>query len=49
MEEISIQAIELKKIKEKIESLETNCKLAQIQQKEEAQKALRMGEKVKFL
>jgi len=31
MEEISIQAIELKKLKEKIESLETDYKLAQIQ------------------
>jgi len=43
MEEMSIQETELKKLKEKMESLETNCKLSQIQQKEEAQKALKMG------
>jgi len=30
MEEMSIQAIELKRLKEKVEILETGCKLAQI-------------------
>ena len=30
-------------------SLETDCKLDQIQQREETQKALRMGEKIKVL
>ena len=49
MEEMSIQATELKRLKEKVKSLETNCQLAQIQQKEEAQKAVRMCEKIKFL
>jgi len=49
MDEISIQATELKRLKEKVTSLETDCKLAQIQQKEEAQKTLRMGEKIKVL
>lgn len=49
MEEMSIQATELKRLKEKVASLETDCKLAQKQQKEEAQKALRMGEKIKVL
>lgn len=43
MEEISIQAIELKRLKEKVASLEIDWKLAQIQQKEETQKSLRMG------
>lgn len=36
-------------LKEKVASLETNYKLAQIMQKEEAQKANRMSEKVKAL
>ena len=30
IEDMSIQAIELKRFKEKVESLETDCKLAQI-------------------
>ena len=47
--EMSIQATKLKRLKEKAVSLETNCKLAQIQQREEAQKAPRMGEKIKVL
>ena len=49
MEDMSIQAIELKRLKEKVACLETDCKLAQIQQREETQKALRMGEKIKVL
>jgi len=49
MEKISIQEIELKRLREKVASLETDYKLAQIQQREERQKALRMGEKVKVL
>ena len=49
MEEMSIQATELKRLKEKVISLETDYQLAQIQQKEEAQKGLRMGERIKFL
>jgi len=49
MEEMSIQATELKNLKEKMAILETNCKLAQIQKKEEAQKALMIGEKIKVL
>lgn len=48
MEETSIQATELKQLKEKIEILETNCKVVQIQHKEEAQNSLRMGERIKF-
>jgi len=35
MEEMSIQAIELKILKEKVASLETDCKFSQIQQREE--------------
>jgi len=49
MEEMSIQATELKKLKEKLASLETDSQLAQIQQKEETQKTLRMDEWIKFL
>jgi len=49
MEEMSIQAIELKRLKEKVPRLETNCKLAQSQQRQETQKALRMVEKIKVL
>lgn len=49
MEEMSIQATELKILKEKVPSLETDYKLAQIQQREETQKAIRMGEKIKVL
>lgn len=46
---MSIQAIELKRLKEKVPRLETNCKLAQSQQRQETQKALRMVEKIKVL
>lgn len=49
MEEVTIQATELKMHKEKASSLETDCKLAQIQWKEEAQKSQRMGERIKIL
>jgi len=49
MEEMSIQKTELKRLKEKVTSLETNCQLAQIQQKKEAQKSLRMDERIMFL
>lgn len=49
MEEMSIQVTELKRLKEKVEILETECKLAQIQKREERQKGLRMGEKIKVL
>ena len=44
-----IQATKMKRLKEKVVSLETNCKLAQLQQKEETQKALRMGKRIKIL
>lgn len=43
IEEMTIQATKLKKLREKVSRLETDCKLAQIQQKEEAQKNQRMG------
>jgi len=46
---MSIQETKLKRLKEKVASLEIDCKLAQIQQREEAQKSLRMGEKIKVL
>lgn len=49
MEEMSIRATELKKLREKVSNLETDCKLAQIQQKEEVQKNQRMVERIKFL
>jgi len=49
MEEMSIQATELKKLREKVSSLEIDCKLAQIQQKEEVKKNRRMGEIIKVL
>lgn len=49
MEEMSIEATDLNILGEKVESFEINCNLAQIQQKEEAQKTLRMGEKIKIL
>ena len=35
---MSIQATELKKLREKVSNFETDCKLAQIQQKEEVKK-----------
>jgi len=49
MDKMSIQATSLKRLKEKVASLETDCKLSQIQTREETQKALRMGEKIKVL
>ena len=49
LEEMSIQATELKRLKAKVPSLEIDYKLAQIQQREETQKALRMGENIKVL
>ena len=49
MEEMTIQATKMKKIKEKVAKLETDCKLAQLKQKEETQKAQRMGERIKIL
>jgi len=49
MEEMSIQATELKKLREQVSSLETNCKLVQIQHKEETQGNLRMAERIKAL
>ena len=49
MEEMSIQANELKKLREQVTSLETNCKLAQIQHKKETQRNRRMVERIKAL
>lgn len=49
MEEMSIQAIEMNKLKEKVTSLETDCKLAKIMHKEEVQKAMRMNERLKAM
>lgn len=49
MEEMTIQATELKTLREKVSSLEIDYKFAQIQQKEEAQKIQRMGERIKIL
>ena len=45
----NILKTELNWLNEKVESLETDYKLAQIQQREETQKSLRMGEKIKVL
>jgi len=49
MDELSIQATKVKRLKEKVASMETNCKLSQLQQKEETQQELRMGERMKIL
>jgi len=49
MEEMSIQATEMNRLREKVASLETDYKLAQLKQKEEAQKAQRMSERIKVL
>lgn len=46
---MSIQATEMNRLKEKVAWLEIGYKLAQIMQKEEAQKANKMSEKVKAL
>jgi len=43
MEEMSIQATKLKILKEKVVSLEIDCKLAQIQSREETQKSPKDG------
>jgi len=47
MEDISIQEKNIKRLKEKVASLETDCKLTQSQQREETQKSISMGEKIK--
>lgn len=39
MEDMSIQATEMKRLKENVASLEIDCKLAQLKQKEETQRA----------
>lgn len=39
----------MKRLKEKVASLDIDCKLAQLQQKEETHKALRMGKRIKIL
>lgn len=49
MEEMSIQATEMDTLKENVEILEAGYKLAQIMQKEEAQKANRISERVKAM
>jgi len=49
MEEMTIQATKMKNINENVAKLEINCKLAQLKQKEETQKAQRMGERNKIL
>ena len=49
MEDMSIQTIEINKIKEKIKSLENENKLAQIMHKDEVQKSTRFTERMKSL
>lgn len=49
MEQMSIQATKLKKLREKVTSLETSCSLAQIQHKEETRKNQRMVEIIRIL
>ena len=49
MEEITIQATELKRLKEKVTSLETDYKLAKIMHKEEVKKAARISESLKAM
>ena len=49
MEQMSIQAVELKKLREQVTSLETSCSLAQIQYKEETRKNQRMVERIRIL
>jgi len=39
----------MNKLKEKVTSLETNCKLAKIMHKEEVQKAARINERLKAM
>ena len=49
MEQMSIQATKLKKLRDQVTSLETSCELAQIQNKEEARKNQRMVERIRIL
>ena len=49
MEEMSIHSTKLRRLREKVAILDTDCNLTQIHQREETQKALRMGEKIKVL
>ena len=49
MEEMSIQATKMNKLKEKVRSLETDYKLAKIMHKEEVQKVARMSERLKAM
>jgi len=49
MEEMSIQATDMNKLKEKVTSLETDCELAKIMHKDEVQKAARMTERIKAM
>lgn len=49
MEEMSLKAIEIKKLEEKINSLETDCKLLQIMNKEEQQKVAILTKMIKKL
>lgn len=46
---MSIQTTQMKKLKEKITSLETDYKLSQIMRKEEIHKATKMNEIIKIL
>lgn len=39
----------MKILKEKVASLETDCKISQLKKKEEAQKAQRMRERIKII
>lgn len=49
MEEMSLKAVEIRKQEEKVNSLETDYKLAQIMNKEENQKVTRLTEMIKKL
>ncbi len=49
LEDVSIQTNEMNKLKEKVSSLKTDYKLAQIMHKEEQQKDARMNERIKGL
>jgi len=46
---MSLKAIEIRKMEEKVNNLETDCKLTQIMNKEEQQKVAWLTEKVKKL
>ena len=39
----------MKKLREKVASMEADCKLAQLKKKEETQRAQRMDERIKIL